>query len=251
MPAGDRTQGVRDRTTSLYDTARTALITGIAVVVPLLITVYVLTIAAGILTQVLAPVVQLLQELGLLGEGSRLIVEMLAVTVLLGLTFVIGFVATFQRGQQALSYFDLFVERLPGLGGVYKSFRKMSDVLIESDSENFQSVVLVEFPAGNSYTLGFETAETPEELEAAAEADDMVTLFLPLAPNPVMGGHLAHIPANRVHEVDMSVEEGMRTVVTMGVGVGARPEASLDRSEMAQLSTTDGFDSEHNQRDSP
>jgi hypothetical protein len=47
----------------------------------------------------------------------------------------------------------------------------------------------------------------------------MLTLFLPLAPNPVMGGHLAHIPEDRVYDVDMTVEEGIRTIVTSGVAV--------------------------------
>lgn len=241
MPVGDSRELVTDRTTPLYETLRTALITGIAVVVPVLITIYVLTVAVGILTQVLGPFVQVFEQLGVPGFGSQLLVELLAVIVLLGVTVLIGLLATFQRGQRAISYFDLLVERVPGLGSVYKSFRKMSDVLIESDSENFQSVVLVEFPHNETYTLGFKTTDSPEEITAATAEESLVTLFLPLAPNPVMGGHLAHVPADRVHEVDMTVEEGMRTVVTTGVGVGESEATSLDRSEMAQLSQSGGY----------
>lgn len=226
-------------TNSLSETLRSALLTGVAVVVPILITVYVLTVAVGILTQILTPFVEALERSGVGVGRSVLLVQALAVLLLVWMTLMIGVVANFQRGQQALSYFDVLVERLPGVGGIYKSFRRMSDVLIESDSENFQSVVLVEFPMTGSYTIGFTTTETPEEIEAAAGGTDMRSLFLPLAPNPVMGGHLTHVPADRVTEVDMSVEEGMRTIVTMGVAVGSEDTDGLSQAEMAQLGGRD------------
>ncbi|MFB6112459.1 MAG: DUF502 domain-containing protein [Halobacteriaceae archaeon] len=218
----------------LYGSARSALLTGVAVVVPILITLYVLNVAVDILTQVLQPFVTGLVSLNLTGQESQLFAQVIAVVLLGAITFLIGVVANFQTGQRAISYFDLLVERLPGIGGVYKSFRKMSDVLLESDTENFQSVVLVEFPSMESYTLGFETTQTPDEIEDAAGAEEMVTLFLPLAPNPVMGGHLAHIPSDRVMEVDMTVEEGMRTIVTTGVAA-TEGDTGLTSHEMAQL----------------
>lgn len=234
MASGDQALDVEVQTEELYGSFRTALLTGVAVVVPVLITIYVLTIAVGILTQILEPFVSALQGLGVPGTSSQLFTQAVAVTLLGFVTLAIGVVATFRRGQQAITYFDVFVERLPGVGGIYKSFRKMSDVLLESDTENFQSVVLVEFPIAEIYTIGFKTTETPPDIEAAAGRDDMVTLFLPLAPNPVMGGHLAHVPSEYVTKVDMSVEEGMRTVVTTGVAVGDEQEG-LSQQEMAQL----------------
>jgi uncharacterized membrane protein len=234
MAAGDQSVEGEDRGEQLYGLLRTALLTGVAVVVPILITIYVLTIAVGILTQILEPFVSALQSLGVPGTSSQLFTQGLAVTLLTFVTLGIGVVATFRRGQQAITYFDVFVERLPGVGGIYKSFRKMSDVLLESDTENFQSVVLVEFPIADIYTIGFKTTETPPDIEAAADRDDMVTLFLPLAPNPVMGGHLAHVPREYVTEVDMSIEEGMRTVVTTGVAVGGEQDG-LSQHEMVQL----------------
>jgi uncharacterized membrane protein len=224
------------RTENLYGSLRSALLTGVAVVVPILITLYVLTVAVDVLTQVLQPFVEALERSGVQSGESLLIVQLVAAALLFWLTLMIGIVANFQRGQRAISYFDVLVERLPGIGGVYKSFRKMSDVLLESDTENFQSVVLVEFPTSDSYTLGFETTTTPEEIEAAAGEDGMKTLFLPLAPNPVMGGHLAHIPEERVFEVDMTVEEGMRTIVTTGVAAVEPGQEGLSQEEMAQLS---------------
>lgn len=226
-------------TTGVSSRFREAALTGVAVVVPLLITLYVLTAVVDILTQVLEPVVAVLNEAGFTPEGSRLIVQTIVVFMLGVVTVLIGFMASFQRGQKALSAFDILVERIPGLGGVYKSFRKMSDVLLESDTENFRQVVLVEFPHDDSYTLGFETTQTPTEIEDAADEEEMYTLFLPLAPNPVMGGFLAHVPAERVRPVDMTVEEGMRTVVTTGVAITDEEEQSLSSDELRRLNAID------------
>ncbi|MFB6104494.1 MAG: DUF502 domain-containing protein [Halobacteriaceae archaeon] len=234
----DHRPGV-DTTVTVATRFKKAALAGVAVVVPLLITVYVLTAAVDILTQVLQPLVSVLNRAGFTTGRSLLIVQT-GVVVLLGvLTVFVGFLATFQRGQEAISTFDILIERIPGLGGVYKSFRKMSDVLLESDTENFQSVVLVEFPHDGAYTLGFETTETPEEIEDAAREDGMRTLFLPLAPNPVMGGFLAHVPEERVRPVDMTVEEGMRTVVTTGVAITHEEEASLSQEELRRLNAVD------------
>jgi hypothetical protein len=107
------------------------------------------------------------------------------------------------------------------VGSVYQSFRQMSEVMLDSDAENFREVKLVEFPHEGVYALGFVTAETPPAVADAVGHGQMYTMFLPMAPNPVMGGHLLHVPASRVYEVDMTVEEGVQAVVTSGVAVGA------------------------------
>jgi hypothetical protein len=76
----------------------------------------------------------------------------------------------------------------------------------------------------------------------------MFTMFLPMAPNPVMGGHLLHVPDRRVYEVDMTVEEGVQAVVTSGVAVGAGSDrGGLPPEELAGL----GVDARVGQRFDP
>ncbi|MFB6136572.1 MAG: DUF502 domain-containing protein [Halobacteriaceae archaeon] len=228
---------------TVYATLREAFLTGVAVVVPLVISLYVLVVVEGMIAQALSPLVTALRQQGVPLTSSRLIVETIAVVFLLALTVVVGFFARFRSGQRALDYFDAAVEKLPGLGTIYKSFRKMSDVMLESDADNFREVKLVEFPMDEAYTLGFETTQTPEEIRAAAGRDDeMRTLFLPLAPNPVMGGFLAHVPEERILDVDMTVEEGLRTIVTTGVALGDTRSASLSRDELEELTGMDVVD---------
>jgi hypothetical protein len=68
----------------------------------------------------------------------------------------------------------------------------------------------------------------------------MLTLFLPLAPNPVMGGHLVHLPEDRVMDVEMTVEEGLQTIVTSGVAMGGDDDADdgLSAAKLESLTTT-------------
>jgi uncharacterized membrane protein len=247
-PRGERVQQAGQ---SAYDKLREALLTGVAVVVPILVTLYVLSVAVGVMTDLLEPLQLLLDELGLQPNASDFIVDVVGAVVILALTVLVGLAASFQSGEQVLEYLDQALERIPGVGAVYKSFRQMSDVMLESDADNFQSVKLVEFPHQNAYTLGFSTVDTPDPIARAAGHEEMQTLFLPLAPNPVMGGHLTHIPKDRVEDVDMTVEEGMRAIVTMGVAIsGADGDTDgLSQQRLEQLGgqdmvETDAEDSE-------
>jgi uncharacterized membrane protein len=222
-----------DASDALADTVREAFVTGLAVVVPGIVTAAVVLfvvdsvwryldlvsdLAVGSLSGVSVPLV-----------GTETAVELVAPVVLLAFVFAVGLVVSASSsGERLVDVVDAVVTRVPGVGSVYDSFRQMSDVMLESDAQNFRDVKLVEFPHEGAYTLGFVTTRTPAELAAPTDHGDMLTLFLPLAPNPVMGGHLVHVPADRVMDVDMTVEEGIRTVVTSGVAVAGGAEGAGD-----------------------
>ena len=116
------------------------------------------------------------------------------------------------------------LEDLPGVGSISTSVERMSDVMLEGDTDSFQEVLIVEFPREDSFMLAFLTADSPPEIENAAGADDMLTVFVPMAPNPVMGGHLLNIPRDQVHDVDLTVEEGMQAIMTTGMAIDTSVE---------------------------
>ncbi|ELZ56575.1 hypothetical protein C466_03597, partial [Halorubrum distributum JCM 10118] len=124
-------------------------------------------------------------------------------------------------GERAVAYVDYAVERVPGVGSVYQGFRQMSDAMLESDGGNFREVVLVEFPTEETYTLAFVTSETPAAIADHADSggEGMRTLFMPMAPNPVMGGHVVFVPERRIVDVELTVDEGIRALVTSGVAL--------------------------------
>ena len=228
----------RDAGRSLYRTALDVVLTGFAVILPLVVTVYVLNAALGIVTGALNPVIKVLQwagliegvkdvgvvqlliELGLYSNVIDFLTELIAVFILVVSIVVIGVVARNRHGERIIDYFDFLITAIPGVGAVYKSFRRMGDTMLAGDTQSFQEVKLVEFPTEGSYVIGFETNSTPDRIRDAAGVDEeMVTLFLPLAPNPVMGGHLVNLSVDRVCDVDLSVEEGMQAIVTTGMAV--------------------------------
>lgn len=225
---------------STRETLRESFVTGLAVVVPMLVTVIVLAIAFQYVSNYLSLFAQ-----GVVAADSQVnlpvigdipvgvvVIQLVTPVVLLVVIMVVGiFTNTTHWGERAVDYFDYFISQIPAVGGVYESFRQMSDVMLESDTQSFREVKLVEFPHEGAYTLGFVTTETPETLSDPAGHSEMLTLFLPLAPNPVMGGHLVHMPADRVMDVDMTVEEGIRAIVTSGVAVGGRGATSDGLSE--------------------
>ena len=214
-----------------------AFVAGLAVVVPLLVTLFVLNVLAGYLFSFLDAVVVALGRAGLSEGVSVLVVQTLTVAFVVLLVLAIGFLTRFRYGEVAIAYVDGFVARIPGFGSIYDSFREMSEVIVQSEERNFRDVKLVEFPQEDTYTLGFLTTSTPQPLQEAVGRNDMVTLFLPLAPNPVMGGNLVHVPEHRVVDVDMTVEEGFRTVVTTGVATGGDPTEpdNLTEAELSQM----------------
>lgn len=214
---------------SKYGSLRGAFLTGVSIVVPVLITVYVLSIAVDFLFDALSPMVGAMESLGITGEEGVLLARALSIFLLVGAILVTGLVTRFRFGERAVNYFDGVVESIPGVGAVYTSFRQMGNVLLESDNNSFQEVYLVEFPYDDSYILGFQTAETLDEIEETA-GENMKSLFLPLAPNPMMGGFLAHIPEERVLEVDMTVEEGVRSIATLGIATSGEDEAADDEA---------------------
>ncbi|MFA1612099.1 DUF502 domain-containing protein [Halobellus rubicundus] len=227
----------------MYDVLREAFISGLAVVVPLVITVAVFLFLFNTVYQYISlfsdlvlslPVVSLIPAV--LNVSPETVLEAAVPVVVFGAVLAVGLVVNSSRyGERAVEYFDYVMAQVPGVGSVYESFRRMSDVMIESDAENFREVKLVEFPHEDAYTLGFVTTETPEALRAAAGHGEMLTLFLPMAPNPVMGGHLVHMPAERVMDVDLTVEEGIQAIVTSGVAMSGGDDAGLSREELASL----------------
>ncbi|WP_435098237.1 DUF502 domain-containing protein [Halorubrum sp. N11] len=217
---------------------RRALLTGIAVIVPSVITLAVLGVVFNAIYNYLnafsTAVVPVLPP-GTLPIGRKVAIEIATPVVFVGSILLIGIVVESTRyGERAVDYVDYAIEQIPGVGSVYQGFRQMSDAMMESDSGNFQEVVLVEFPTEGTYTLAFVTSEPPDAITAPAGSDEMRTLFMPMAPNPVMGGHVLFVPERRIVEIDLTVEDGIRALVTSGVAL-ERAAADADGVSPTQV----------------
>ena len=198
---------------------RQTLLSGLALTVPFFITLLVLVWVLGFVSNALSPLVSVIVALGP-GEGvSVWLVQLAAAGIVFGLVFVVGVAAQHGPDTHLADRIDVLMEDLPGIGSIYTSVERMSDVFVEGDTESFREVKIVEFPRENCFALAFLTADTPTVLEDAAGESEMLTVFVPMAPNPVMGGHLVNLPEDRVFDIEMSVEEGMQAIMTTGMAI--------------------------------
>lgn len=222
--------------------ATRVLLTGFVIIVPFVVMAYLFDMALGFVRGALQPVIRVLEwagiirmanfgivgktliELGFYEDVLGFFTEFVAIIVLLATIVFLGVFASFRSGKRTVEYVDAGIARIPGVGAVYRSLRRMGDVVLESGLENFRSVKLVEFPHDGLYSLAFETNQSPDSVKEITGEEDMVTLFLPLAPNPVMGGFLINVSRDRVHDIDMTVEEAGRALVTSGLAAGDAKE---------------------------
>ena len=204
---------------SIVDSLRRWLLAGSALAIPTVVTLFVVTFALNFLANVLTPIVNAVNVV-FADTPPAWFIQFASILSLVGVVLVIGFVAESTSSERLANGFHAGMEAIPGAGTVYTSFRRMSDVLVESDTDSFQEVRLVEFPHEGAYSIAFVTAESIGAIERAAGESDMVTLFVPLAPNPVMGGFLTYVPRERTYDVNMTVEEAVSALVTSGVTAG-------------------------------
>ncbi|ERG99709.1 MAG: hypothetical protein J07HQX50_00861, partial [Haloquadratum sp. J07HQX50] len=144
--------------------ARNRLLTGLAVVIPLIVSGWVLVTLAQTLANFLAPLSAVFGALGFTSTGILLTLQTASLLTILAVLFIVGTVAQRQLGRRVVDIVDTTVQRIPGIGTIYQTVRQMSDLLLAADEtaeDQFREVKLVEFPGQQTYTLGFVTAPTP------------------------------------------------------------------------------------------
>jgi uncharacterized membrane protein len=208
------------RAESLTGYLRGAFVAGAVIVVPLLVTVFAVSFAVSTLSGLLTPAVVVLNRSVLAGDQfSTLTVQFVALVLVLLSFLVAGLLAKSDFGQRRVyPRIERWITSIPVLGPIYSSVNDLSEMFLDSDTESFEEVKLVEYPTEDSYSLAFVTADRRTVIDEAMGTNDTVTLFRPMAPNP-MGGFLIHVPRDRVHDVDMSVDEGIQAVLSTGAAL--------------------------------
>lgn len=218
--------GVTTLERSIKDRLKTYFVTGAVLVVPTVVTIGLVVLVFRFLSGFLQPIATFLD--GTIGVGGSL-AEVLTLVFAVGAVVVFGAVIeTVPHGGAAANAFHAAAETIPGFGRVYAGFREMSETVANGE-ESFRDVKLVEYPSEGSYTMAFVTADAPPSLEESAghAEEGMISLFLPMGPNPVMGGFVIYVARDRVHDIDLGVEEGLQAIITSGVTVSDSREAAV------------------------
>tara|TARA_B100001123_G_scaffold450970_2_gene625626 strand:- start:227 stop:820 length:594 start_codon:yes stop_codon:yes gene_type:complete len=145
------------------------------------------------------------------------------VVVLVGLTLV-GFISVHFLGRTFFLIGENLVNRMPVVRSVYGALKQIFETVLAQSSTSFREVVLVEYPRRGLWALAFVTSVTKGEVQRLTEKD-VVNIFLPTTPNPT-SGFLLFVPRNDLISLDMTVEEGIKMVISGGLVTPDDPKRS-------------------------
>ena len=185
-------------------------ITGLLVLVPLFITLWVLSTLIHTMDQSLLLLPEAWQPKKVLGFN----VPGLGALLTLVIIFVTGLVATNIFGQQLIVLWESFLTKVPFVKTIYSSVKQVSDTLFSNSGNAFRKAVLVEYPRHGSWTIAFVTG-TPGGDVVNHLTGDYISIYVPTTPNPTSGFFLM-MPKADVIELDMSVDEALKYIISMG-----------------------------------
>ena len=187
------------------------LIAGLLVWAPLGITFWVLHFLVTTLDQTLLLFPQGAHPDRLLGFH----IPGFGVLLSFGLLLLTGVVAANFFGARLISFWENLLGRIPVVKSIYSSVKQVSDTLLSDSGNAFRKALLVEFPHEGSWTIAFLTG-TPAPAVAAHLTEEHLSVYVPTTPNPT-SGYFIIVPRSRVRELDMTVDEALKYVISMGV----------------------------------
>jgi len=187
------------------------LITGLLIWIPLVITIWVLTLIVETLDRTLLLLPQNFRE------GSWLLTHVpgMGVVMTLVIVFVTGVLAANFIGERLVRLWNAILHRIPFVSTIYSSVKQVSDTLFSSSGEAFRKAVLVQWPHEGMWTIAFVTGSAGGDV-ASHLREDYLSVYVPTTPNPT-GGYFVLVARKDLIELDMSVDQALKYVISMGV----------------------------------
>ena len=191
---------------SIFTRFRNYFITGVVVLIPIAITIYLtlflISISSKILPEEINPNNYLPYEI----PGLEILISLILITFIgwLSLSFI---------GKRLLTLFNNILKRIPILRTIYTAILQMTETFTKSDSGK-KNVVLVEYPRKGTWAVGFATKENKGEITKQAKRD-LINVFVPTTPNPT-SGFLLMFPKEEVIYLDLTFEEASKFIVSAG-----------------------------------
>ncbi|MGB6055105.1 MAG: DUF502 domain-containing protein [Burkholderiaceae bacterium] len=199
---------------------RKYFITGLLVLVPLAITLWVLNLIIGTMDQSLLLLPERWRPQALFGFGIPGLGTILTLLVI----FLTGLATRNFVGNQVVLMWESILTRIPVVKSIYSSVKQVSDTLFSSSGNAFRKAVLVQYPRAGSWTIGFLTGTPGGDVRNHLQGD-YVSVYVPTTPNPTSGFFLM-MPREDAIELDMTVDAALKYIVSMGV---VTPEQSRDK----------------------
>jgi uncharacterized membrane protein len=213
---------------------RRYLIAGLIVWVPVLVTVLVVRFIIDLMDSVLLVLPPPLRPERLFGVHIPGMGALVALVLLL----LTGVLVSNMIGRTLVRSWEDLLNRIPFIRAIYSGVKGFSSTILSGSSKSFKKVVLIEYPRKGIWSIGFQTAAEVPWLGAHL-SEPQVSVFIPTTPNPT-SGFILIVPRSQAIELDMSIDEAMKMVVTLGVvapettsPAPARPDAPAVASQAA------------------
>ncbi|MFN2349049.1 MAG: DUF502 domain-containing protein [Thioalkalivibrio sp.] len=214
--------GLRPR----FATLRKYLITGLVVWVPLVITFFVVKFLVDLMDNSLLLLPPAWRPEALFGFTIPGLGVVLAAAILL----LTGLITANLVGRKLMELWEGVLNRIPLVRSIYAAVKQVMETLLGAGGDAFRKVLMIEYPRKGIWTLAFQTGVGVGEVQERT-SKEVITVFVPTTPNPT-SGFIILVPRDEVVELDMSVEDGLKFVMSLGVvsprwPAGKRPQAGV------------------------
>lgn len=200
---------------NLSQKIRNIFIAGILALLPFVITVYLLYFLYNIIISNATPLVkQIARQYNF--DFSEYIFQIVTLVIVILLIFLIGILTKMYFGKMLIKILDNIIAKIPVARSIYNATKQVVDSFKNSTGSSFSKVVLVEFPRRDMWMIAFLVRESLDFMENVSTKEESCNVFVPTAPNPT-SGFVAVVPKKDIRELDISVEEGIKFVLSVGI----------------------------------
>lgn len=191
---------------------RRYFISGLLVWLPIWVTILVIKFVVDILENTISALPVQYQPEALFGRH----IPGVGVVITLLVIFLTGVIVANFLGRKVVAVWDAMIGRIPLVRSVYSGTKQVMQTLFSSDGQSFRKVFLVEYPRAGVWTVAFQTGDATKDIHDLTKQKQMLSLYVPTTPNPT-SGFLLMVPRENAIELDMSVENALKFVISLGV----------------------------------
>lgn len=210
---------------------RASFLTGLVVVIPVAITVWLIWTFIGWVDSFVLPFVpdayqpeSIMRRLignenyaYFFGEDYRFNIRGIGVVIFLLFTVFVGWIAKGLIGRSMIVWAEGLVDRMPVVRSIYNGVKQIAETVFNQQDRSFEKACLIEYPRRGIWAIGFVSTNAKGEIAArAATGGDLISIFVPTTPNPT-SGFLLFFPEEDVIELDMTVEDAAKLVISAGL----------------------------------
>lgn len=202
------------RRTSIFGRLRASFLTGLVVIAPVALTVWLIWTMIGWVDGVVLPLIPYdLTPQRYIGINLRGV----GVVVFLVFTVLVGWAAKGLIGRTLIRFGESLVDRMPVVRSIYSGVKQIAETVFAQSERSFEVACLIQYPRKGIWALGFISASTKGEIASRPETGaNLVSVFLPTTPNPT-SGFLLFLPREDVIELEMSVEDAAKLIISAGL----------------------------------